>query len=149
MLIGAADLATETLGVAELSAFLSGSTDQLFIKSEDDLKRAMTCNHYPAQDGLYPILDYYCHDDTWQPTIKALMSSADKVVLDLRGFTGDNMGIQFEIEELVKRVNIEVLTVLIDEKTDTLLAESLFLKSWYLTNENQTDEIVTLPFQIV
>ena len=82
VLIGAADLAVETLDPDELAAFLSFSLDDLFIKSPADLKAALAEKPRRAWDGLYPVMDYYCADNSWQPTVQTLMRDADRVVLE-------------------------------------------------------------------
>lgn len=146
MLIGAADLATETLNQDELSAFLGGGTDRLFIKSPTDIDEALGRSAKVAHDGLYPVLDFYCQDDTWRPSVQILMGRATRVVLDLRGFSKDNQGVQYEIAHLIKRVKVEILTILVDGSTDIDLAQSLFQHHWLKTHGNPTEEPVELSF---
>jgi hypothetical protein len=146
MLIGAGDLATETLDTDELAAFLSGATERLFITSPDDLEHMLDRDTSAAADGLYPVLDYYCLDDTWRPCVQTLMNRATKVVLDLRGFTEDNQGVQFEIGQLVRRVSVEALTVLVDKTTDVDLASKLFFKEWLDAYGNATLKPAKLKF---
>lgn len=130
MLIGADDLATETLDAWELAAFLNRRLDRLFVNTPDDLERALARADTRLGDGLYPMQDYYCRDNSWRPTIKTLISKAGRVLLDLRGFSKDNLGVQFEIEQLAERVRSDALTVLYDETTDIALAQDLFRKAW-------------------
>lgn len=131
MLIGAADLATETLDPSELSAFLNFSTSSIFITSPDDLDQRLRQSVEPAADGLFPLRDYYCQPSTWQPTVTLLMGRASSVVLDLRGFGPANAGVQWEIAQLVRHVPIEQIVVLSDETTDMAFAEQVFVYEWY------------------
>lgn len=149
MLIGSADLATETLDSEELAAFLSRSLNSLFITSPEDLEDALARRAEAAHDGLYPVLDYYCQDDTWRPSVRTLMSRASRVVLDLRGFSAQNQGVQFEIAELVRRVDIETVNVLVDDTTDVALAQKLFQQEWDAAHETPSGPAATLQFLTV
>jgi len=146
LMIGAGDLATETLDTDELAAFLSGRTRDLFLRSPGDLDSALRRSHRIAADGLHPVLDYYCEDQSWRPTVQTLMHRARRVVLDLRGFSHDNRGVQFEIGQLVRRTAIEDLTVLIDDQTDVPLARSLFDAEWRAVHGSEAAP-VTLAFR--
>ncbi|MEM7276183.1 MAG: hypothetical protein AAF547_24125, partial [Actinomycetota bacterium] len=130
VLLGAADLATETLDPQELSAFLTANTRTIFIESPADLRARLAAVREPMADGLYPVDDFYCRADTWQPTATALMALASTVVLDLRGFGPTNTGVQWEIGELVRRVPMERVTILADHTTDQALAEQFFHHAW-------------------
>ncbi|MDU9004520.1 hypothetical protein [Sedimentitalea todarodis] len=149
VLIGAADLATDTLDSAELSAFLSGSTDSLFIKSPDNLKTVLAEAPLAAHDGMYPMLDYYCQDNTWRPTVMTLMSLADRVVLDLRGFTAENLGVQFEIAQLVRRVPAENIALLTNETTDMALAQELFETEWARADGDDAHGSARIEYRLV
>lgn len=141
MLIGSADLATETLDAWELAAFLRRRLGELFINSPQDLSEAVTGGGDRLSDGLYPMQDYYCRDNSWRPTIKTLMSRASKVLLDLRGFGPENRGVQFEINELSLRVRARDITVLYDDTTDMILAQNLFREAWGAGGGNGVDTI--------
>ncbi len=130
MLIGAADLATETFDPAELSAFLSWSTDTLFIKSPEELGAAINEAQTPAHDGLYQMQDYYCHDNSWRPTVKILMARASQVILDLRDFTGERTGVKYEIQQLVRLVPTENIRILYDTMENLGLAKEMFNYEW-------------------
>ncbi|MFK8016461.1 MAG: hypothetical protein AB8G17_13595 [Gammaproteobacteria bacterium] len=149
MLIGADDLATETLDASELAAFLQRKIGTLFINTPADLEASVANAAARLGDGLYPMQDYYCRDNSWRPTIMSLMARAGRVLLDLRGFSADNLGVQFEIGQLAQRVPADRITVLYDTTTDVALAQQLFNEAWQESagsSESQTD---CIRFQVV
>ena len=56
----------------------------------------------PDRDGRFRINEFCCRDDTWQATVVALIERADAVVMDLRGFTAERRGCEFELKELAR-----------------------------------------------
>jgi hypothetical protein len=129
LLIGASDLATETLDASELAAFLLRRLDRIFIGSPDDLARARTEGETRLGDGLFPMQDYYCRDDSWRPTVLTLMSRARRVLVDMRGFDPANRGIRYEIDALAARVPAAHITVLV-EPEGIEPAQALFTQAW-------------------
>ncbi len=111
LLIGASDLATETLDAPELAAFLNRRLGDIFIDGPADLLRVRTAGETRLGDGLFPMQDYYCRDNSWRPTVLTLMSRARRVLVDMRGFDPVNKGIQYEIHALAERVPAENIVV--------------------------------------
>lgn len=129
LLIGAADLATETLDAPELAAFLSRRLDSVFISTPEDLARARTEGETRLGDGLFPMQDHYCRDNSWRPTVLTLMSRARRVLIDMRGFDPANRGIRFEIDALAARVPAASITVVVD-RDGVEAAQALFVEAW-------------------
>ncbi len=69
----------------------------------------------------------YCHDNTWKSTLNLLLRYPGIVVLmDLRGFSEDNVGCLYELQTLVFAFPLEALVLVVDDSTDLeLLKRSL------------------------
>lgn len=128
LLIGGADLATETLDPPELTAFLNRRLARIFIDTPEDLARAAAAGESRHGDGLFRMQDYYCRDNSWRPTVLTLMNRARRVLLDMRGFNPVNQGIQYEIDALAARVPAANITVVVEpdgiQPAQVLLAEA-------------------------
>ena len=118
-LIGATDVARGRFEPDELLAFLGGRMGSAFISTRDDLDRRLAGPGFgPDPDGRYRVEEFFCHADTWQPTVTKLMAESHLVAMDLRGFTPDKKGCIFEIGTLIDTVPLERVALLIDRTTD-------------------------------
>jgi hypothetical protein len=72
----------------------------------------------PDWDGRYRVNDFFCHDDTWRTVLSRLANECDAVLMDLRGFSRENTGCVFEIQELVRVVPLNKVVLIIDNRTD-------------------------------
>lgn len=118
-LIGAADLAMETLESRMLEAFLLQRLEKQFIRTEPDRLAHMNQLRTSLEGDLrYPINEIYCQGAIWQRVVRELAEGADAVLMDVRGFTIANEGCVFELRELVHRVPLRHIVLLADETTD-------------------------------
>ena len=72
----------------------------------------------PDHDGLYRINSLFCHADTWQAALAALVAQGDRVLMDLRSFSASNAGCTTEIRHLVHHVPLTRCLWVIDADTD-------------------------------
>ena len=143
LLIGASDLATETLDAPELAAFLSRRLDSIFITGPGDLAAARAKGEHRLGDGLFPMQDHYCRDDSWRPTVLTLMSRAHRVLIDLRGFEPENRGIRFEIDALAERVPADRITVIADSGR-VEAAQALFSDAWHRAGRKDGTDTIAI-----
>ncbi len=119
-LITASDLATETLEPTEFLDFLRRRTNDRFVRDQADLKQRLEAlDLQPDGDGRFRVNEFLCRDDTWRPTVMALATQADVVLIDLRNFTVANDGVRFELDALVATVPLRMVVGIVDRTTDT------------------------------
>jgi len=125
-MIAAPDVVAGTVDPGDILRFATGNLATGFVTSQDDLTRRLaTMDGAPDGDGRYRINEFCCRDDTWQATVVALIERADAVVMDLRGFTAERHGCEFELRELATRLSPSRVVVVVDASTDrALLAHS-------------------------
>ncbi len=129
-LIAGRDLAFKKLGPSELYMFLTGVLSRAFIKDSAHLKqRLLSRDLRQDPDGCYRVSQYFCHRDTWQKTLDALVDESDAVLMDLRGFNEQRRGCQYEINKLAQRLGEKTIVLLTDSTTDVALAESILIAS--------------------
>ena len=130
-MIGGTDLATALLEPDELMTFWSGKLRQGFVVSPDDLdKRLRNLDEKRDPDGRYRINEFFCHDDTWRATVRALAQRSAVVLMDLRGFGKENRGCEFELAMLLGEVPIARVVLLVDRTTRTEDLKILLQSAW-------------------
>ena len=121
-LIAGADLAMRTIDPADFIAFVGGRMQQSFVRSTRDLAGRLDEARDP--DGRFRIAKFLCYDDTWRPTLSALLRRSDVVLMDLRGFSTANRGCEFELRQLAANGLLPGTVFVVDATTDVALLES-------------------------
>ncbi|HEY2560857.1 MAG TPA: hypothetical protein VGI48_14225 [Caldimonas sp.] len=117
--IAAPDAAADTVDPGDLLRFATGRIAEGFVTSKDDLAQQLaTIDVEPDRDGRYRIHEFCCRDDTWQATVVALIVRADAIVMDLRGFTAERHGAEFELQQLAARASPDRVVLIVDASTD-------------------------------
>ena len=130
-LIAGPDLATTTIEPHEFLDFLNGKLARRFIDGPDALnQRISEMDLKPDGDGRFRVSDFFCHEDTWQMTLTRLVADSDAVLMDLRGFSQENHGVVYEIEELINIVPLERVEFVIDQTTDEKFLRQTVEGSW-------------------
>jgi hypothetical protein len=130
-MIGGTDLATALLEPDELMAFWSGRLRQGFVASSADLEnRIQRLDERRDPDGRYRINEFFCHDNTWRATVRALAQRSAVVLMDLRGFGKENRGCEFELAMLLGEVPLARVVLLVDGSTRTEDLKTLLHSVW-------------------
>lgn len=130
-LIAGADLATCNVEPHEFLDFLNGKLARRFIDGPEILDlRISEMDTEPDQDGRFRVNEFFCHDDTWKLVLSRLMSESDAVLMDLRGFSAQNAGCIFEINELINVAPLGQVQFIIDETTDEQFLLRNVWQSW-------------------
>ena len=130
-LIAGPDLATTTIEPHEFLDFLSRRLDRRFIDGDSALDVRLSEMDVEAdRDGRFRVNDFFCHEDTWQMVLSRLVSESDAVLMDLRGFSPQNAGVVFEIQELINVVSVDRVVFIVDETTDEQLLRQTLRQSW-------------------
>lgn len=130
-LISGIDLAKSTVEPDEFFEFVRGRMAYSFIKNEEDLSQRISRIDISADyDSRYRINEFYCHRNTWKPTMQQLVHASDVVLMDLRSFTRKNQGCLYELEQLVGFHDIDALLLLVDDTTDTDFLKKELLSIW-------------------
>lgn len=130
-MIAGPDLAVTTVEPHEFLEFLSGKIDQSFIPSGDALEARMAgLDSSPDHDSRFRVNDFFCYDDTWKMVLSRLVRESDAVLMDVRGFSADNAGVIFELNELVNIVPIHRVVLIADRTTDTPFLNEVLENAW-------------------
>lgn len=135
-MIAGPDLATSTVEPHEFLDFLAGRLQRRFIGDRGALDQRLAETE-PRRDfdGRFRIANFFCHDDTWRMALGSLAKDSDAVLMDLRGFSQENRGCIFEIEELLEMVPLRRIVFVVDATTDEKLLTQVFFGGWVKVSE--------------
>jgi hypothetical protein len=98
---------------------MSGKLARRFIDGPKELDLRLSETDVTADaEGRFRVNDFFCHDDTWKFVLDRLVRDSDAVLMDLRGFSPQNAGCVFEIEELINVFPIGRAVFIVDDTTD-------------------------------
>jgi hypothetical protein len=123
-LIAGTDLVSRLIDPGDVVTFVSGRLRQQFVQNLDDLDQQLRAlDRIRDPDGRFRVNKFFCFDDTWRPTLQALLRRTDVVLMDVRGFSEQNSGVQFELQQLADNALLERAVFVVDESTDSQLLE--------------------------
>jgi hypothetical protein len=124
-MIAGTDLAARTMDPDDTLAFLGGDLRSLFIAGADDLQHRLTLlDEIRDPDGRFRVTEFFCHQNTWEDTLAAVLAQSDAVLMDLRGFSEKNCGCLFELRQLAVQEQLRQTVFITDRSTDIGLLES-------------------------
>jgi hypothetical protein len=130
-LIAGSDLAMRTIDPADVLAFVTGRLKNQYVASAAEVPtRIERLDTRPDPDGRFRVNELYCLHDTWKPTLRALLSVTDTVVMDLRGFSRESRGCLYELQQIVTRIATERIVLIVDRATDRPLLEETLGLAW-------------------
>ena len=136
-MIAGPDLATTTVEPHEFLDFVTGKLARRFIDSGQTLDlRIEQMDLEPDSDAHYRVAEFFCHDDTWKITLGRLADESDAVLMDLRGFSQNNAGCIFEINELFNLVPLQRVVFVIDKSTDQQFMRNTMQTAWQQIKEH-------------
>ncbi|MBT0963577.1 hypothetical protein [Denitromonas iodatirespirans] len=131
-LITGPDLALSTLQPHQLLDFLSGRLARHFVADTASLgERLAARDRLPDRDGLYRINNFFCHADSWQRVLAALVRDGDRVLMDLRSFSAAHAGCVHELTYLAHHVPLSRCVLLVDERTDERFLQRTLADAWH------------------
>jgi hypothetical protein len=129
-LIAGRDLALRNIDPSEFYEFLTGKLAREFVQGEADLEeRLARRDDRQDPDGRFRVNEFFCHLNTWKPTLDRLVASCDAVLMDLRDFNENREGCRYEIRRLAEHAGAKPIVLLTNANTRLDLAESLFRES--------------------
>lgn len=145
-MIGGTDLATSLIEPDELIQFWTRQLRHKFIATDADLHaRLNTLDDGRDPDLRYRINECFCHDNTWQATVKALAQRSAAVLMDLRGFGKKNRGCEFELEMLFEDVPVSRVVLLVDRTTEIENLTQVLQAAWAKLPESSPNRALTEP----
>jgi hypothetical protein len=123
--IAGTDLVGRTIDPGDLIGFLGGRLKRQFVRDGADLADKLArLDEARDPDGRFRINEFFCFDDTWQATLRALLQRSDLVLMDLRGFSQHSRGCRFELEQVMATGLLGRTLFVVDDTTDQPLLQA-------------------------
>ncbi len=124
-IIAGTDLVGRTIDPGDLISFLGTRLKRQFVHSLADLSRKLgALDEARDPDGRFRINEFFCFDDTWRETLRALLQRSDLILMDLRGFSAESRGCRFELEQIEANGLRTRTLFVVDDTTDTALLQA-------------------------
>ena len=135
-LVAGIDVAARTVDPGDFLAFVGGRLADRYVVGPESLRaRLETLDVAPDPDGRFRINEFYCHGDTWQPTVQALLDTTDRVLMDVRSLSERNQGCRYELEQLVWRLPSDALVLVVDQGTDASRLGAILDDAWRVAHD--------------
>lgn len=146
VMIAGPDLIKSTIQPHEFLEFIGGRISRGFVSDEADLaKRVAAIDLKPDPDGRYRINQFFCHPDSWQMTMRELARHSSVILMDLRSFSPNNQGCVYELEQILKSVDLRRVVFVADSTTDRAFLEQTLQWIWERVFEASPNARVTEP----
>jgi hypothetical protein len=130
-MIAGPDLVTSAVEPHEFLGFLSGKLGRTFVSDDADLSRRVAAMDLRCDpDRRYRVAEFFCRADTWQSTMRRLVTNSDAVLMDLRSFSPSNRGCVYELGRLLDTTDLSRVVFVTDETTDRGFLEATLQKQW-------------------
>jgi hypothetical protein len=145
-MIAGPDLVTSAVEPHEFLGFLSGKLGRSFVGDDADLgRRVAAMDSRPDPDGRYRVAEFFCRDDTWQPTMRRLVADSDAVLMDLRSFSASNQGCVYELGRLLDEIDLGRVVFVTDKTTDRGFLEATLQQQWSSLAAESPNRSVSKP----
>ena len=106
--------------------------DREFIRSQEDLQgRLARLDAHPLQaDFTFKGMPAMCYDNTWRIAVSEFVKRADALLMDLRGFSGERKGCEYEVDFLLDTMPINQILFMVDSESDRDLVRRLITDRW-------------------
>ncbi len=141
-IISGPDLATSTVDPHEVLAYIGGELKNFFCEDEASIQRNIDGVDIKADlDGTFRVTEFFCRDNNWKEVLQQLVKSNDMVLMDIRKFSPDFKGCQFEIKSLIQYFPIEKIIFVIDKDTQLDFTKSVFLEGFKEVNPSSPNSV--------
>jgi hypothetical protein len=135
-LVAGIDVAARTVDPGDFLAFVGGRLANRYVAGPESLRERLgALDVVRDPDGRFRINDFYCHGDTWQPTVQALLDASDRVLMDVRSLSERNQGCRYELEQLVWRLPTDALVLVVDAGTDIARLGAILDGAWRIAHD--------------
>ncbi len=135
-LVAGIDVAARTVDPGDFLAFVGGRLANRYVAGPESLRaRLEALDVVRDPDGRFRINEFYCHGDTWQPTVQALLDASDCVLMDVRSLSERNQGCRYELEQLVWRLPSHALVLVVDTGTDVARLGAILDGAWRVAHD--------------
>jgi hypothetical protein len=119
------------------------------VTTEKEIDAAFGNPLIPVRSGLtdswlsFPAQSVLCHDAVWRRALDLMLTNADVILMDLRGFSRENQGCVQEIHSMFSRVPVDRIVFVADESVDRRLLRATLGNAWARMSEASPNQGVS------
>jgi hypothetical protein len=95
--------------------------------------------------GIFRRFVHYCHDDVWKRAVTSLLPKSQVVLMDVRGFSPERRGCEYEMGLLIDRFPIARVVLLADAGATQEALLSTLEQRWDVMSENSPNRWIEEP----
>ena len=139
-------LAAALAGAALYGHFSLRRTERQFLRSAAEVSTGLQrLDTWPRHlDLSFKSLPMMCHDNVWKTTVSQSAQASAAVLMDLRGFSSERKGCQYEVDFLLDNVPLQRIVFLIDTP-DEARVKALILECWALLRTTSPNLAAAAP----
>ncbi len=96
-------------------------------------------------DGVFQEAALYCHDDVWKVAVASLLPTSHAVLMDLRGFSADRKGCEYELGLLIDAFPIDRVLLVTDRGADLSPLFALLEDRWSRMSPDSPNQVLEEP----
>jgi len=109
-----------------------------YAKDIEDIRKKLhkTLKRPRKLNLTFKSLPMFCYDNTWKLAVSEFIKHSRAILMDLRGFSEERKGCEYEIDFLLDTFPINKILFLADAKNDRSLIQKTILERWEFLREN-------------
>ena len=118
-----------------------------YAKDVEDIQKKLrkTLNRPRKLDLSFKSLPMFCYANTWKLAVSEFIKNSSVILMDLRGFTVERKGCEYEIDFLLDTFPINQILFLADAKNDQSLIEKTIMDRWEYLREHSPNIHLETP----
>jgi len=105
--------------IGDVKNFVTGQLHDSIVENQEELDASIrSFGHLPNNDLQFPMHSVQCNDATWKEALEAFLQSSDVIILDISGMSNQNKGILYEINKIVREIQLDKVLFLMNDQTD-------------------------------
>jgi hypothetical protein len=144
-MISGPDLALTTIEPHEIIAYIHGDLENNFCYDELSIKRNIaSLDREPDIDSTHRVNELFCRNANWKQVLDLLAKKSDIVLMDIRRFSEKYQGCRYEVDALVRMVDLRKVLFIYDHRTDMTFTKTCFREA--LSNaDSQSINRINMP----
>lgn len=103
-----------------------------YAKDKEDIQKKINkvINNPRKTDMTFKNLPMFCYANTWKIAVSEFINNSKVILMDLRGFSSERKGCEYEIDFLLDTFKINGVLFLVDVASDTELVQKTIKERW-------------------
>ena len=122
-------------------------TSRSYAKNKDDIQKKIdrVMSKPRKTDMTFKNLPMFCYANTWKIAVNEFIKNSKVILMDLRGFSSERKGCEYEIDFLLDTFKINGVIFLVDVASDKDLVQRTITERWEYLRVNSPNLNIDMP----